>query len=81
MGHYDALVRGDDGGDASGAPPVVATMEELLEVVRGGGGAGAYEWLPAAAQEGLVQLLAATVLRAPGKVKPALEHVAKGGCR
>lgn len=45
------------------------------------GAACGYEWLPLAAQEGLVRLLAAGVLRAPGKVKPAQEHVAKGGRR
>jgi len=63
---------------AAATPVAIATMEELLAAVRASGGAGAYEWLPVDAQEGLAQLLAATVLRAPGKVKPALAHIHKG---
>jgi hypothetical protein len=84
LGHYDQLVRPADAADASAPPAAIVTLEELLAAVKADGGAAAaaaaYEWLPTAAQEGLVHLLAATVLRAPGKVKPALEHVAKGAC-
>ncbi|GBF89516.1 hypothetical protein Rsub_02088 [Raphidocelis subcapitata] len=80
-------------GGASSDPAAITTMEELLSAVRASaagqsdaaaaaaaqsGAVCGYEWLPLPAQEGLVRLLAACVLRAPGKVKPALDHVAKG---
>lgn len=84
LGHYDQLLKfPPDARDAASPVPIaIATMEELLAAVKASGGAGSYEWLPAAAQEGLVALLAASVLRAPGKLKPAAAHVEKGalGC-
>jgi hypothetical protein len=95
LGQYDQLVRAEGdavapspasgGGSAAAATPTaIATMEELLAAVQASGGAGSYEWLPVEAQEGVVRLLAAVVLRAPGRVKAALAQVDKGervGCR
>jgi hypothetical protein len=57
----------------------ITTLLELLGAVAASEGAAAYEWLPLEAQEGLVRLLASTILRGPGKVKPALAHVSQGG--
>lgn len=54
--------RGGDGGEVVGA---------------GDEGEG-YSWMPLAAQEGLVHLLAACMLRAPGRVKQALGHTERG---
>jgi hypothetical protein len=71
----EAVRAGGGGGGGGGGGAEAAA--------RAGGGAAAagappYEWLPVDAQEGLVRLLAAGILRAPGRVKPALAHTERG---